>query len=309
MKRFLLPILLCHALCATAIAQEEFQAEAVISKPNGENFNAWILAATKREIRFKTRKVATDFTDAKIADFATIHLIEPPDFSAAVDLFEGRKYKEAQEKFAALKITYKPIAQFKDNYHTLSAYYEMECMRKQGDYEGLATALQSFIKEPLAREYQLRQLDLYVMWDAVREKAWDRLVIIATERDDENLIGDQRAQVAYCKGLALDNLGRGAEALIEYGIAVTADSGASEEITQQAGLNALGIYFKDEEVQTAIRNWGTDDENKNSPGYTRLLEAAALAKFYEKFLTIGKPLTAEYKTFLKYGEVVLELGK
>lgn len=300
MKRFL-PIILVPALCVSAIAQE-YQAEAILSKPEGDNFRAWITAATKTAIRYKTTQVSTDTTDARITDFATIHLIAPPDFSAAVDLFEGRKYKEAQEKFAAFKLVSKPIAGLKDNHHTLSAFYELECMRKLGDYEGLQKALQSFIKEPLSRDYQLRQLDLYVMWDAVRTKSWDRLVIIATERDEEVLPGDQRAQVAYCKGLALENLNRPAEALIEYGVAMTADSGASELVTQESALNALGIYFKDEEVQTAIRNWGTEDENKNSPGYTRLLEAAALAKLYGKYLTVGKPLTEDFKKFLKYGE-------
>ncbi|MDE0836916.1 MAG: hypothetical protein OSA84_11260 [Akkermansiaceae bacterium] len=300
MKKFL-SILLVPTLSLSAIAKE-FQAEALLSKPDGEYFRAWITVGTKTAIRYKKTKVAAGSTDAMVTDFATIYLMDPPEYSAAIDLFEGRKYKEAQEKFAEVKAISKPIAMLKDNYHTLSAYYEMECMRKLGDYEGLATALQSFIKEPLSRDYQLRQLDLYVMWDTVRTKSWDRLVIIASERDNEILPGDQRAQVAYCKGLALDNLDRGREALIAYGVAVTADSGASEQITQQAALNALGIYFKDEEVQTAIRNWGTEDENKNSPGYTRLLEAGALAKIYQQFLTVGKPLTGDYKKFLKFSE-------
>jgi tetratricopeptide (TPR) repeat protein len=300
MKRFL-PILLVPTLSISALAQE-YQAAAILSKPNGENLQAYIITATKTEIRYKTSQVSTDTTDAKIVDFSTIHLMEPPEFSAAVDLFEGRKYKEAQEKFAAFKDISKRIAGMKDNHHTLSAFYEMECMRKLSDYEGLQKALQSFIKEPLTRDYQLRQLDLYVMWDAVRTESWDRLIIIASERDEEKLPGDQRAQVAFCKGLALENLNRPAEALIEYGIAVTADSGASELITQEAALYSLGIYFKDEEVQAAISTWGTEDENKNSPGHSHLLEAAALAKFYQKFLSVGKPLTEEYKKFLKYGQ-------
>ena len=54
------------------------------------------------------------------------------------------------------------------------------------------------------------------------------------------------------------------------------------------------------EVQVAIQNWGTKDENKNSNGYTRLIEAAALAVFYEKYLNLGKPLPAELKAFTKY---------
>jgi hypothetical protein len=299
MKKFLITLLL-PALSLSAFAQEPFQIEAILSKPDGSNFRAYVLAATKTAIRYKTTKVSTDFTDAKISDLATIFIVEPIDYSAAVDLYEGRKYAEAKEQFAELKDRYKPISAMKDNFSTLSAFHELECMRKLGDYEGLAAALKSFIKEPLSRDHQLRQLDLYVMWDAVRAADWPRLLLIASERDDEALPGYQRAQVAYCKGLALDKLERGAEALVEYSVAMTADSGASELITKQAALNALGIYFKDPEVQIAIQNWGTEDENKNSSGFTRLTEAAALAVFYEEYLNLGEPLPADLKALKKY---------
>jgi hypothetical protein len=297
----LLSILTVPALSGFIFAQE-FQAPAILSMPDGETQQVYITAATKTQIRYKTTAVATEFKDANIADFTTIFLMNSPEYSAAVDLFEGRKYEEAREKFAEIKATTKPIATLKDNHHTLSAFYEMECMRKLGDYESLATALQGFTKEPLSRDHQLRQLDLYVMWDAVRTESWDKLLLIASERDGETLPGDHRAQVAYCKGLALDKLNRGSEALVEYGKAITADAGASEKVTQEAALNSLGIYAKDKGVQEAMAAWGTGEENKNSPGYSRLLEAAGLAKFYEKFLTVGKPLTEETKVFLKYGE-------
>ena len=300
MKHLILPLLLIPALTIPAFSQA-FEAEAILSKPNnGGTFRAWILAATKTQIRYKTSKVSTDFDDARTADFATVFLVEPPDYAAAIDLYEGRKYKEAQEAFAAVKERCKPIAVMPDNFHTLAAFHEMECFRHLGDYEGLAAVLKTFLKEPITRANQLRQLDLYIMWDAVRAAAWDRVLIIASERDEEVLPGYQRAQVAYCKALALDNLGRGREAVIEYNVAMTADSGASEILTQQAGLKALGVYQKDPEVQVAIQNWGTKDENKNSNGYTRLTEAAALAVFYEKYLNLGKPLPAELKAFTKY---------
>lgn len=296
MKTLLLSLL----LSASVFAQDPFQLEAVLSKPDGDTFRAWVLAATKTGIRYKTTPTSTSFTDAKISDFSTIYIMDPSDFSAAMDLLEGRKYKEAQDAFAAVKERCTPLKTFRDNYHTLAAYYEMECMRIQGDYKGLAAALKTFIKEPLTRDDQLRQLDLYILWDAVRSLAWDRVVLIAAERDDETLPGYQRAQVAYCKALGLEKLERNAEALIEYNVAMTADSGASELITRQSSLNCLGIYFRDEQIQTAIRNWGTEDENKNSPGYTRLLEAAALAKFHQTYLSLGEPLPADLKSFIKY---------
>ncbi len=300
MKQFILALLLVPVLTVPVFSQA-FEAEAILSLPDdGGTFRAWILAASSTQIRYKSTKVSTDFIDAKTSDFATVFLVEPPDYAAAIDLYEGRKYKEAQEAFAAVKERCKPIAAMPDNFHTLAAFHEMECFRHLGDYEGLAAVLKSFLKEPLTRENQLRQLDLYIMWDAVRALAWDRVLVIASERDEEVLPGYQRAQVAYCKGLALDNLERGREAVIEYSVAMTADSGASEILAQQAGLKALGVYHKDPEVQVAIQNWGTEDENKNSPGYTRLTEAAAMAVFYEKYLNLGKALPADLKAFTKY---------
>ncbi len=203
-------------------------------------------------------------------------------------------------KFAEVKDSFKPIAGLKDNHHTLAAFYEMESMRKQGDLEGLANALKNFIKAPLTRDYHLRQLDLYVLWDAVRTESWERVLPIAAERDEESLPGDQRAQVAYATGLALENLKRTDEALIAFNVAITADAGASEEIAQDAAQAALRVYFADEAVQTAIEVWGTEDENKSSEGYIHLTQAAALAAFYDKFLKVGKPLPENLKKFLKY---------
>lgn len=299
MKHLILSLIL-PALTIPAFSQA-FEVEAILSKPDdGGTFRAWVLAATKTHIRYKDNKLAGNFTDARITDFATVFIVEPPDYAAAIDLYEARKYKEAQEAFAAVKLRCKPLATMPDNFHTLAAFHEMECYRHLGDYEGLNNALKSFLKEPLTRVNQLRQLDLYILWDAVRAEAWDRVLIIASERDEEVLPGYQRAQVAYCKGLALDKLERGREAIIEYSVAMTADSGASEILAQQAAIKTLGIYYKDPELKVAIKNWGTEDENKNSAGYVRLTEAAAIAKFYEKFLSLGKSLPAELKELTKY---------
>lgn len=301
MKKLLLALLL-PALAVPAAAQNEFQARAVLSEEDGGTFVAWITAATKTQIRYKVREVAVNFEDAKIADFTTIYLMQPDEYAAAMDLYEGGKFEEAKEKFAAYKEMSKPISTLENNYHTLSAFYEMECMRQLGDYGGLANALQNFIKQPLVRDHHLRQLDLYVMWDAVKAESWDRLLIIASEWDGENLPDYQRVQVAYCKGLALQNTGRGREALVEYATAITVDAADSLTLAQNAALKSLQIYFEDEEVQIAIANWGTEDENKASVGHTRLLQAAKLAKVYNRFLKDGTTLPENYAKFLKYDE-------
>ena len=301
MKKFLL-LLLAPCLSLSALAQNNFEAKAILSPKEGGSSLVWVLAATDKGIRYKTTAVATDHVDAKIADFGLIYLMEPADYSEAVDLFESEKLKEAKEKFIACKEIYKPTATLKGNFHTLSAFYEMECMRKLGDYEGLATALGSFDKDPLTRADHLRQLDLYVMWNALKDENWDSLMKIASAREDEKLPGYQRAQVAFCKGMALQNKEEPQleDALLQYSIAMTADAGASRMIAQDAALNSLMIYFEDEQVQIAMANWGTADEAKGSVGYARLKEAAGLAKIYENFLKVDKALSEDTAKFLNY---------
>jgi tetratricopeptide (TPR) repeat protein len=281
-------------------AQAPFQTPALLIEEDGAFKKVWLVAATKNSIRYRETEVAVDTVDGKTADFSAIYLFEPREFALAMDLFQARKYAEAKEKFIAIKERYKPLMAMENSHAALAAFYEMECLRKLGDLEGLSAALQKFIKDPLTRETHLRQIELYVLWDALRTKSWDRLDILAKERAATRLPGDQRAQVAYLHGLALEGLDRPEDALFAYSTAMTADAGASEEIARQATLRVLAIHKANPEVQNAIKVWGTSDENKNSKGYSDLLEAAGVAELFELSLGSGTPLPAEYKTFLKY---------
>jgi len=301
--------LLIPVLTHSAFAQG-FQADSILLK-KGESkpIRAWILLTTKNEIRYKTTEVATDFVDAKISDFSTIYVQEPNAFAATLDLYEARNFQEAKAKFIEIKEKFKPIATLPNNFHTMAAFYEMECMRNLGEYDKLAEALKSFNKEPLIQEQHLRQLELYVMWDAVSAGAWDRVLSIASERDEESLPGFQRVQVAYCKGLALEQSNQLADALIQYSIAMTADSGASQVIAQQAALKALGVYLKDPMVQDAMKKWGKEDEVKNSSSYNRLIAAGSLAQFYQKYLSLGEALPTDLNKLLQYKEEKPEVSK
>lgn len=299
--KFLTPAALISALVLTAAAQEEsFQTPALLIEKEGAFQRVWIVAGTKTAIRYRETEVATDTKDARISQFDAIHIIEPREYSSAMDLYEARKYEEAKAEFIKVKERFKPIQAMENSPAALAAFYEMECLRKLGDLDGLAAALQSFIKDPLTRESQLRQLELYILWDAVRTKSWDRLEILAKERATSPLPGDQRAQVAYCHGLALENLNRPGEALIAYSTAMTADAGASEEVARLATLRVLAIHLANKDVQIAMKAWGTKDENKNSKGYADLVEAASVAHLYEMSLGAGKPLPPEYKELLKF---------
>ena len=90
------------------------------------------------------------------------------------------------------------------------------------------------------------------------------------------------------------------EALIAYNTAMTADAGASEEIARQAALGVMRIHRADAEVQAAIAAWGAPDDNRDTPGFFRLREAASVAALFELSFGAGTPLPADFKEFLKY---------
>ena len=221
-------------------------------------------------------------------------------FAAAMDLYQARKYAEAKAKFTEVREGFKSDANQENNPATLAAFYETECLRKLGDLDGLAAAVQKFDRKPLTRAYQLRQLELDGLWELVRKKDWARLDVLVRERSEIPLPGDQRAQLAWCHGLALEGLNRPEEALSAYQTAMIADAGTSEEITRQAALRILGIHQADPAVREAMKNRGSPGEDKNSRSYANLKEAAAVASLFQLSLGGGTPLPEEFREFLEF---------
>lgn len=288
-----------HAAAQTA-RQEPFQAPALLVSGDGGFQRAWLVEATKSSIRYRETAVAVDTVNARLSTLESVFLLEPREFTAAMDLYQARRYDEAKRRFAEVKERFMPLYPLENSHAALAAFYEMECLRKLGDLEGLAAALQKFDKDPLTRDIQLRQLELYLIWDAVRTQDWDRVEKLVAERAESRLPGDQRAQIAWCHGQALEGLGKPRQALLAYQTAMTADAGASEEIARQAALRVMSILINDEDVKQAMKDWGSPSENKTGTGHAMLTEAAAVATLYEMTLGAGMPLPAEFAGLLKY---------
>jgi tetratricopeptide (TPR) repeat protein len=276
------------------------QAPAMLIYDDGTSDNIFIVAATKTMVRFKSTPQAIDTEDINISSVQAVYILEPKMYRDAMELYQARKYAEAKELFAQVKAMYKPTAALDNNYSTLGAFYELECMRRLGDLEGLSKALEGFRKEGLTREHQLRQLEIYVFWDAVRTKSWERLAALGEARLQEKLPSYQRAQVAFCVAQAYEALKQSSKALNAYNTAMVSDAGATEEIADKSALAIMRIHQASPEVQLAIKLWGTEDENKASTGYMHLQEAAAVAGLYELTLGGGKKLPNEFVPLLKF---------
>jgi hypothetical protein len=300
MKHLLLaPLAALFALPAAA-QQPGFQADAILVEPDGGNVRIWVVAATSASIRYRDSAVSSVTNDLKLTPDTAIFFLEPAEFTTAMNQFQARKYKEALAGFTAIKTRFKPVEALPGNHSTLAGFYEMECLRKLGNLEGLVAANKAFNKDALIRETQQGQLDLNILWEAAHSQSWPRLEILARDREELPLPGSHKAQVAYLLGLALEGQERPLEALNAFNTALIADAGASEDIARQAALKILAIHKADPEVQAAISRWGTPAESKGSAGFFRLTEAAAVAHLYELSLGGETPLPADFKEFLKY---------
>lgn len=285
-------------LMTSASAQQA--AEAFLTDSAGDSERVWITSATRDKIFYQKQEKAEEETAAAISGTSSIYLLEPVAMSEAMALFHARQYTTAKARFATIKADYRKLGSLPDNPSTQTAYHEMECLRRTGDLDALAKALAGFDKSPLTRRDQLRQVELYALWDAVRLKDWPRLQELATSRMKERLPGGQRVQAAWSLGLAHESQGRQREAIDAYQIALTADGGSSEDLARDAALRVMRLHQKDPEVKAAMKQWGTPAANLQSVGHRRLTEAAALADLFELTLGNGTPLPAPQQELLKY---------
>jgi tetratricopeptide (TPR) repeat protein len=291
----LIPLIIAGT-AATIHAQDVLRAPALLVSAGGTTFQrVWLESSTKSTVRFRDTEVSTATKEARVSQFETIYIYEPSDFAAAVDLFQSRSYAEARNLFVKVKDQYKPLASIENNPSTLAAFYELECLRKIGDLDGLSDALATFDQSALTRESQLRQVEIYQVWEALRAENWQQVESLVNERAKSNLPGDQRAQLSYCHGRALQALDREQEAIAAYHMAMTADAAASEDISRKAALRVITILGSKPEVQRATQVWGTPEENTSSTGYGQLLEASAIAKLFLMSLGGGEPLPPEFR--------------
>ncbi len=288
---------------------QRFSMKALLIKEeqNGDNTkrivaeDIWIIAATSSQIRFSRDQELFDTEDANLKDYAGLFLYEPKEYAEATALYRARKFSEARAKFAEIKKRYQPVAKLPENPAALAGFYEMECMRRSGDIAALVAAKAGYISTAIAAsESRMRQIDLYTLWEAAHNKEWKRVDILARERLEAKMTADQRAQVGYLHGLALEELDRKGEALNEYNVAMTSDAGSSHELARKAALRVLAILNADPEVKLAAKLWGTPDEKKGTSGHIRLQEAGAVAALFEKLLGAGELLPGEFKPLLRY---------
>lgn len=262
----------------------------------------YLVAVTKDSVAFKFNEGDAQPEIKKRAEVDSIFLYDPADYLEALDLYEGRKYAEAMNAFIKVKNRYmRMFPGLPNNPGVMASYYELECLRKLNDLEGLRVALQKFKKGNLTRKVPLQQIEIYLLWDAIRANLNQEALKIVEQYEGKRLPGHQRAQIAYCHGRALEGLSKPPhEILLAYQTAITADAGASQSLVRDAILRSLEILNNDQEVKDAKRTFDESDGQELIRGFTKVMEAAGLCSMFQIQLATGEPLPQKYRHFLSY---------
>lgn len=294
-------LLISAACLMTAVSLNgQTRLEAIVVPKEGNPARVWISEVGTAGFRFFATPQTTVLSNFALRDARSIYFPESETMRTAMQLFRGRDYRGALAQFSKVGGEYKLVEAFPNNPASRARFFEIECLRLLGDYDAMSKKLGTINKNGISREYELRQLELNLIWEAVGSKSWDRLESLVKEQSNNRLSGDQRAQLAYCRGLVHENQGETGDAITAYHEAMIVDAGASEVIARMAALAILRIHHADPEVQTERAAWGTDQQKPNSPGYAKLMEAGAVARMFDAFIGAGTPLPDEFKPYLDF---------
>ncbi len=122
-------------------AQDRFQQEAYLIFKGIIAKQVWISKSDDKSVTYYGTFKAVDSETLALADLDTVWLVEPTEYSKAMELFQGRKYEEAQQAFADVRKKFKPLASLPDNHSSLAAFYELESLRKLNKIGKLAETL------------------------------------------------------------------------------------------------------------------------------------------------------------------------
>jgi len=288
-----LSILTCSAACLVSVATiaSAKDAPAILIKDN-EIERVFITSANDTLIEYKETANAINKTRSRMSDFSSIYIMEPQEFSEAMELYHSRDYKGAKEALKVVQTEFKSLTEVKGNYATLAGYYEMECERHLGNLDALETLRSKFIGDSLIHESHKQQLQLNAsLWDAIRTEAWPRLLALKETFKGQKLTNSQRVQVAYGLGLAHEKSGQHIEALYAYNDVLVTDFGASENICQKALIGAIRTIKAHPDAQQSMRFFEEDKELYDaSPGASLLQEGANLVDLWDLGYGNGKPI-------------------
>ncbi len=274
--------------------------EAYMIMPDETFSTIYLESADEKRVAYRETRQSVDRKVIARSKYSSLYIFEPASFRQAMDDFRRFDYEKAIEGFKTVQEDYANLRDLPNNFASRAEFYECECLRLMGKYDEMVKLKATYRFKNLLYTNEKRQLELYKFWEAVQNKSWQRLVTLGKEYMEKPLPGPEKAQVAYCYGLALGEMQQLNPALNALGMAVTADFNPHKEMSRMAMVRSLELLYADPDFQRELAAWGTDDAIEGSSGQARILEAGRIAKYYNSIFVTGPKIDKKYSDLISY---------
>ena len=284
MKTTSLTCLILVSLVTSVFAEN---AKSIVTK-GGASKEVYIQLASNKGISFFEDTRTTKATTMALKDIDSIFFFRPKEFQEGLEFFNEGDFAKAKKSFISCKEKYAKMAPLSENYFSRAYFYEMECARRERKFDEVIKLEKGFRDDVIKNENHLNQIKLYAFWKAYHQKDWKRLVQMERTWDGAKLPGYQKAQIAYCYGVGLEETGDVKGALIQFNSVLALSEFKEMELVLEAGTRIMDIHLADESVEDCLKSQATDDPDRKSKAFATLLEAASIARLWDKSVGVKK---------------------
>lgn len=261
-----------------------------------KELDIYITAATPKGIAYRDNPIAKLDRAVDRKKVRGLYFYRPTEFQNGIEAYNDGKFSVAKAAFSECKTKFAKIDKLPQNYSISAAFYEMECARRMRELGTLAKLQKAFRPDTVVNENYLNQLQIYPFWELYHKASWDKLTQMYDKWKQKKLPGYQKAQLAYCYGSALKELGKKEEAVLQLTTAIALSEYKEPELIADAADKIIEILLADPQVEEALK---AKEQDESSKGYQKLLEAASVARTWESLKNV-RTIPQKYKRITKF---------
>ncbi|CAN5403196.1 hypothetical protein BH23VER1_BH23VER1_34620 [soil metagenome] len=231
--------------------------KAAVTFKGRDTAETWfVVKASTESVSLSASPTGAGARDVAASSIESIAFEQPEGWDEALAEYDRRNFKAAAQRFGTIADALAGIAGYRDSFGARARYLQMESLRQVGDFDGIAAAMKTVKRSPIALGDAFQtQLKLYDAWAAAGDKDWNNLLRMVSAYEAEKPGGDANpsappfqdqaagefVQLVYLRGLARAGLGSADEALNDFYRAATLNFGVEQSVAALATLEALEI--------------------------------------------------------------------
>lgn len=268
-------IFILAALAAVSVASAQgISLPATIVNASGATTAGYVTGADKDGIFISTTPDGGNSIKMPLANIKEYNIEEPKGWSAALALYQGGDYAQAEPQLAALGQTLEKLVPLRDGYGSQAKFFYWMSLRKLGKYAELGKAMELQLANPvvLGAGWQEDFQDLQG-WAIVGKKDWQMLGQYLKQYEDaaakgtlaqapfKNASRARLASLAFLRAILHEQTGKKDLALLDYHGALSLNLGSDRGLASASLLASLRL------VNEKLQQTPTDNRLKKH-GYS-----------------------------------------